>query len=375
MKKIWIAFTVILSQPLYAEESGEDLSIVSFGGITQDAQREVFFEPFSKESGKKIKEINYNGGISQIAEMAKKDKSEWDLVQVEASDLVEGCRNNYFETLNWNLIGQKSEYVRGATHNCGVGSFIWAMVMAYNQDIFQENPPQSWADFWDVQKYPGKRGLRKTARFTYEIALLAAGVQGRDVYTILRAPNGFEQALKKLEELLPHIEWWEEGAQPSQWLQTKNVVMSAGYNGRIANAIKDGNNFRMIWKNAIYSIDYWVILKNSHHKDAAYQLLRYMAPLRRQADFAELIPYGPPTKRSYKMLRRDTQMMLPDVQNKTGTVFPFDYEFWGVVGEKYEAEFQDWLVRKIKELETKRFGPEVIVNVPQSSTFYLNEKK
>jgi putative spermidine/putrescine transport system substrate-binding protein len=117
MKKIWIAFTVILSQPLYAEESGEDLSIVSFGGITQDAQREVFFEPFSKESGKKIKEINYNGGISQIAEMAKKDKSEWDLVQVEASDLVEGCRNNYFETLNWNLIGQKSEYVRGATHN------------------------------------------------------------------------------------------------------------------------------------------------------------------------------------------------------------------------------------------------------------------
>lgn len=371
MKKIWTIFTILIAQPLYAKESAEDLTIVSFGGVMQDAQRDVFFDPFSKETGKKIKEVTYNGGLSQIAEMVKKDKSEWDIVQVEAGDLVEGCYRNYFEMLNWNLIGQKSEYIRGATHNCGVGSFVWAMLMAYNRDVFQENPPQNWADFWDVQKYPGKRGLRKTARFTYEIALLAAGVQGREVYSILRAPNGSQKALEKLEELLPHIEWWEEGAQPPQWLQTKNVVMTAAYNGRIANAIKEGNNFRTIWKDAIYSIDYWVILKNSHHKDAAYQLLRYMAPLKRQADFAELIPYGPVTKRSYRMLKRETQMMLPDVQSRTTNIFPFDYDFWGVVGQKFEAEFQEWLVKKTNALENKKFVPKVTANVPKNSIFYV----
>ena len=49
----------------------------------------------------------------------------------------------------------------------------------------------SWADFWDVAKYPGKRGLRKGVRGNLEIALMADGVAPGDVYKTLGSPTAW----------------------------------------------------------------------------------------------------------------------------------------------------------------------------------------
>ena len=56
----------------------------------------------------------------------------------------------------------------------------------------------SWRDFWDVQKFPGKRGMRKTAKYTLEIALLADGVPPGEVYKTLATPVGVDVLLRSL---------------------------------------------------------------------------------------------------------------------------------------------------------------------------------
>ena len=38
------------------------------------------------------------------------------------------------------------------------------------------------ADFWDLKKYPGRRGLRKTPRVNMEWALMADGVANDKIY-------------------------------------------------------------------------------------------------------------------------------------------------------------------------------------------------
>ena len=63
--------------------------------------------------------------------------------------------------------------------------------------------PASWADFWDVKKFPGKRALRKGPKYTLEFALMADGVAPKDVYKVLAGKDGQDRAFKKLDELKP----------------------------------------------------------------------------------------------------------------------------------------------------------------------------
>ena len=138
---------------------------------------------------------------------------------------------------------------------CGVGTIVWAHVIAYDADRIKGEGPKNWADFWNVKKWPGKRALRKNAKPSLEIALLADGVPASDVYKVLSSEAGVQRAFKKLDELKPHLQWWEAGAQPPQWLASGDVIMTSAYNGRISAAIKEGRNFKIVWTGQNYAVD------------------------------------------------------------------------------------------------------------------------
>jgi hypothetical protein len=97
--------------------------------------------------------------------------------------------------------------------------------MAYDGDKLK-TAPTTWADFWDTKKIPGKRAMRKGARYNLEFALMADGVKPADVYKVLATKDGADRAFKKLTELKPSIQWWEAGAQPPQFLVAGDVVMA-----------------------------------------------------------------------------------------------------------------------------------------------------
>lgn len=332
-------FSLLSSLPLQAA----DLNITSWGGEYQSAQRDVFFKPFTADSGKKVTEKVYDGGLDEIQTLIKSEKQDWDVVEVDAADLIRGCQKKYFEVLNWHKVGQRSEFMTGTHHNCGVGSVIWAMVLAYNDKTFPDDKPNDWKDFWDIKKFPGKRALRKTAKTTLEIALLAAGVNRSNLYDTLRDPRGVDKAFEKLDKLYPHIIWWEAGDQPGRLLATKNAAMVAAYNGRIADSIDRGATYRMVWQDALYSVDFWAIMKNAPNKDAAYQYLRFITQPKAQAELAERIPYAPTMKRAYKIMGRQKSAYMPDIKTKGKFMLAIDNHFWALAEDKLEAKFQKWL--------------------------------
>lgn len=339
-RKCWAhALLFLLSFPLHAA----DLNVASWGGAYQAAQREIFFKPFEKETEKSLAENVYDGGLDEIEGMFKKEKLEWDVVEIDAADFVLGCQKNYFEVLNWQTILPRSEFMKDTSHPCGVGAVIWAMALAFNGKNFVEDKPLSWKDFWDVQKFPGKRALRKTAKTTLEIALMADDVKASDVYAQLRDPRGIERALKKLDELYPHLIWWQSGDEPVQLLATNSASLVAAYNGRIAEAVMNGQPYQILWRDAIFSNDYWAILKNAPNKDAGYQFLKFISQPKLQAELAERIAYGPTLKRAYKLLGRQQNELMPDAQNKARLMLRMDHYFWALSGKKAEEKFQKWL--------------------------------
>ncbi|MBF2996235.1 extracellular solute-binding protein, partial [Pseudomonas aeruginosa] len=170
-------------------QADDGLVVVGYGGAGQKAQEVAFFQPFTQQTGIPVVQSEYNGEMARIKVMADTGHADWDLVQVEGPDLARGCDDGLFERLDWQAIGGKQQLIANAAQECGSAALVWGVAIGYDADRLQQ-PPASWADFWDVQRFPGKRGLRKRAIYNLEFALLADGVPREQVYPLLATRAG-----------------------------------------------------------------------------------------------------------------------------------------------------------------------------------------
>lgn len=278
---------------VFSAAHAQPLTVVNFGGANGKAQNLAFIQPFAREQGVATTSAEYNGDLATIRTQVQKGDVRWDVVEVESVDLQNGCDEGLFEPFDRNILPHAGMLLPGTIKDCGVGAFVWSTVLAYNSKRLHDTP-RSWADFWDVQRFPGKRGLRKGARYNLEIALLSDGVRRRDVYPLLSTEAGVERAFKRLGQLKPHIVWWESGAQPVQRLSSGEVSLSSAYNGRIAAAQSEGQDGLQIgWNDAIYELDYWAVVKGSARARQARNFIRYATSEEPQLAFSRAIPYGP----------------------------------------------------------------------------------
>lgn len=318
-----------------------DITVVNFGGANGDAQKVAFVQPFEKATGNKVITVEYNGEQAKVKAMVEAKHVVWDAVEVETGELGRGCDEGLYEKLDWSKIGNKADYIPEAVHQCGVGAFVWSTVLAYNADRLK-SAPTSWKDFWDVKKFPGKRGMRKGARYNLEFALMADGVAPKDVYKVLSTKQGVDRAFKKLDELKPYIQWWEAGAQPPQLLVAGDVVMSTAYNGRIDAAQREGKHLKSVWNGSIYDLDYWVIPKGSPNKDVAEKYIAFATSPAPQVAYAKHIAYGPVNRNALKQLDAKTLADLPNSPNNAKNAVLQDYQFWTDHGEELEQRFTAW---------------------------------
>lgn len=338
MKQILVAAAIAASLPVMAQST---LTVVNFGGANGAAQKKAYFEPFEKTGAGKVVAVEYNGEQAKIKAMVEAKKVTWDVVEVESPDLNRGCDEGLFEKLDWSKVGNKADFQKAAVHECGVGTFVWSTVMAYNADKIK-NAPTSWADFWDTKKYAGKRGMRKGARYNLEFALMADGVKPADVYKVLATKAGADRAFNKLTALKPNIQWWEAGAQPPQFLVAGDVAMTTVYNGRIDAAQREGKNLQISWTGGIYDLDFWVMPKGTPNKDLAHKFIAMASSPDAQAEYAKNISYGPTNNKALTKLDAKVLNLLPTSAANSKNALQFNIGFWSDQGEALEKRFAAW---------------------------------
>ena len=242
-------------------------------------------------------------------------------------------------------MGGKDKFIDGAASDCGVGAIVWSTAIAYDGDKLK-TAPQSWADFWDTKKFPGKRSLRKSAKYSLEFALLADGVKKEELYKVLGTPEGVDRAFKKLDELKPSIVWWEAGAQPLQFLASGEVVMASAYNGRIAGLNRtEGKNFKVVWPQSIYAIDSWAILKDAANKDAGMDFISFASLPENQAKLPEFVAYGLPNKDAATKVPEKFAAELPTTAANMTDSIALDVDFWIDHSEELTERFNAWLAK------------------------------
>jgi putative spermidine/putrescine transport system substrate-binding protein len=319
-----------------------DLTVVSWGGAYQDAQKAVYFEPFMKETGIHMLDESWDGGIGVLRAKVEGGASTWDVVQVESEELALGCEEGLFEVLDFAKIGGKDAYMKEAVNECGVGAIVYNFVLGYDKDKLSD-APTGWADFFDAKKYPGKRALRSGPKTTLEIALIADGVKPSDVYKVLATEEGVDRAFKKLDTIKSDLVFWKAGAQPPQLLASGEVVMTSVYNGRIDAANhNDGRHFGIVWDGSLFTIDSWVILAGSENLTDAYKFLDYVGKPEVEARLPVEIAYGVPAKGANALIDPARVKDLPTADENIANAREISTEFWLENVDRLTERFNKW---------------------------------
>jgi putative spermidine/putrescine transport system substrate-binding protein len=318
-----------------ASASGQELTIVSFGGSYQEGQSKALFQPAAKALGIKIKEETYSG-IADLRLKAKAGAVTWDIVASGSGSAARAGSEGILEKLDYKTI-DISNFIPGTATDYCVGGDVFSTVLAWNTKTYGDKGPQNWADFWDVKKFPGKRSYRKSVAGALEPALMADGVPPSQVYEVLSQPGGIERAIKKIRELKPHVAvWWTSGAQHAQLMKDGEVDMITGWNGRFDVVAKDGAKVAYTFNQALLDYDCFAIPKGAPNRDLAMKFLAEISKPQYQAEFTKYITYGPTNKKAYEIGAIDAAYakLLPSHPDNAAKQLPVNLD-WYI---KFEAE-------------------------------------
>ena len=339
--------------------AAESLTVVSWGGSYAKACEEAYLKPFAAETGIRVRLEDYNGGLSQVRAQVEAGNVHWDIIDIEFADLVRGCDEGLFETLDTALLAQgadgsapEDDYYPDMISECGAGTLFYSTVYAYNHKRTTGDVPATIQDFFDLERFPGRRGMRRSPLANLEFALMADGVPADEVYAVLGTREGVDRAFRKLDTIKDRVVWWEAGAQPPQMLADGEVVMTTAYNGRIFNAqVLEKQPFTIVWHGQILDTGHLAIVSGSRNMDAARQLVAYASRPGSMAAVSRYIAYSPSRHSAEGLVSTHLATgvaMAPHMPNSaenTKLALRSDWLWWADNGEDMNERFSAWLLR------------------------------
>ena len=320
--------------------AAETMTVADPGGAWTPAAEEAFVKPFEKETGVSINHIaREHYPTVEIKANVETKSYTWDAVIATDADVYELAPQNLLEPLDWR--GEDMAQIMESARKPGwMGQDTYATVICYRTDNYRNGGPKNWADFWNVQKFPGRRAMHKHAIDTLEEALLADGVPMDKIY-----PIDMDRAFKKLDEIKPQVDvWWTGGAQTTQMLQSGEVDMLPTWNARAQVVIEAGEPVAMSWDQGIYALEGWVIPKGCPNAELAKKFIKFCANAKRQAQFVSKLAYGPTNPKAYDYIPKERAKFLPTAPDNLKLMMQSSTEWWGGNKEKAIERFNAWLL-------------------------------
>ena len=353
MKKV-LALTTALTAVGFAAQA--DVTVMSWGGAYATSQIEAYHKPFTAETGIKVVSVDADNPATPVKAMVEANNVTVDVADVEYADAIRLCDEGMLEEIDPAILPPApdgtpatEDFLPGALTDCAVSTIVFSTVFAYDSSKFPEGP-KTMADFFDLEKFPGKRAMRKGAKANLEMALMADGVPAAEVYATLETPEGVDRAFKTLDKIKKDTIWWEAGAQPPQLLADGEVAMTTAYNGRIFSAaVTDSKPFQVVWDGQVFEYDLFVIPKGAPNLEEAKKFLAFSTDTQRLADQAKWISYGPARKSSGALVGKfmdgttDMGPHMPTSAENLTNALPSSYEFWVDRDSELNERFNAWL--------------------------------
>ena len=196
-----VATAGLLAMPaIVRAQAGGKVFVRTSGGSYQEGLQKGTWNDFTAKTGIEVVPVPAN--TAKLIAMAEAGSTEIDLVDANGGATLTLVEKGFFEPLDKSRfeLTKVEDIAVVAEHYIEYNAFAGALV--YNTETFASGHPTSWAEFWDADKFPGKRMLQdaKAIAPELEFALLADGVPIDQLY-----PLDLDRAFKKMREIRPHI--------------------------------------------------------------------------------------------------------------------------------------------------------------------------
>ncbi|MDI5892344.1 extracellular solute-binding protein [Halomonas rhizosphaerae] len=365
----WLASApklTLLGLALFAAVPGQadddTLTVLSWGGAYERAQQAALFSPYTAATGTRIEVGQYDGGLEGLRRAMAEGEVPWDLIDMTRSEAMAACAEGMLEPLSPALLAPapdgtppEEDFLPDSFGRCAITHSIFATVVAYRPDAFPGKRPDSIADLFDQQRFPGPRALQRTPAVNLEWALLSYRVPHEELYGLLSTRRGLDLALARLDEL-EEIRWWEAGDAPPRLLAEGEVVMASGYNGRFFDAmVNRGAPIEILWDGQVQEHETWAIPRGAPHPEAARDFLRFATTTERLADLARHIPYGPARRSAAVLVTThpdsgvDMRLHIPTHPLNAERALAKDEAWYARTLGRIHDYFRTWLARREAE--------------------------
>lgn len=274
------------------------VTFAGFGGPLQEAMVKQAFADAPKLNIR-LKE-DRNGFWAGVKAHLMAKAPGWDLTEIGFARCEQAAQANLIQNIDYGVV-DKAKVPAALAQPKYVGIYTFTYGLTYQSKKYGANGPRSWTDFFDVQKFPGRRTMIADGLYALEIALLADGVAPADLYTTLRTPAGVDRAFAKLEKIKPHITvWYKSSGQAMQLMRDGEVDMGLISNARAQSVVKDGTPLTFVWDQAFIDTECLMVPNNAQNVKATMQLINSALDPKNQAAFSVASLYGPVNLKAYE---------------------------------------------------------------------------
>jgi putative spermidine/putrescine transport system substrate-binding protein len=238
-------------------QAAEEVVVVNWGGPAVDAYTQAFGIPFEKATGVKVV-IDGTGPLgSKIKAMVDANAVTWDVCDTGTGTTLVLEKQGVLQKIDYSIV-DKSKMQDKFAYEYGCANYMFSFILAYNKTKVP-SAPTGWADFWDLEKFPGYRTLRKQPNGMLEACMMAAGKDKDSVY-----PIDIDLAVGKLKEIKEYVIAWGSGSQSQELFRTGEVIMGDIWHTR-ANLLNQETNgdVTWTWEQGIVTAGMWNVPKNN----------------------------------------------------------------------------------------------------------------
>lgn len=331
-----LAGSGILGFPAIVRAQAKSITVTCWGGSYEAAVRKAFAEPFTKETGIGVTLVN-SADLPRMKVQVDSKNVSWDVFDSIGPQIMAGSQEGLWETIDTSIVDTSGLIQKtGPDH---VGTYFYAGGIGFDPARHPEGKhPTNFAEFWDVEAFPGRRGLRSRVSENLEMALLADGVDPNKLY-----PLDIERGFKALDRIKPHIQKWIETTPETVTLiGSKELDFTYTYLSRVLPARESGMSVDISLRQTLNSLEYLAVPKHGKNTKEAMQYVAFCLRPKQQAAFCEEVTFSPNAAKALDLASEKAKANMPDMDDPNSIVI--NDVWWGKHYDELQRRFTEWML-------------------------------
>lgn len=318
----------------FAQDKPAEIVLANWGGDATQHFDDAFCKPFTADTGIPVVIDGSGPETAKIRAMVEAGNVAWDVVDSSIADSVLLGGQGLLRKIDYSIVS-KDKVVSGLAYEYGVANYLFSNLLAYDAKALGGKVPQNWAEFWDVEAFPGMRTLRRDIEGVLEVALLADGVALDAIY-----PIDEDRAFKKLKEIVPHTIFWSSGSESQQLMRDGEAVMGCLWSTRATQLNReDPERFGLHFNQGQLLPGSWVVPTANPAGDFAFQFIASMQTPERQAKLFDAWNLAPANPAAAPFVSPDKAALNPTSVENLPKQFSINVEWYIENQERVKARF------------------------------------